>query len=89
MRGHQEADLGEPRVYGGYGSGANAVQQVDSGEPAPQASHGSRRVYVADLDETFASIQEAAQAIGCSHAGLSAALAKGNRVVKGHKVRYA
>lgn len=88
MRGHQEADLGEPRVYGGYGSGANAVQQVDRGE-APKASNGSRRVYVADLGETFASIQDAADAIGASHSGLSTALAKGKTAFKGHKVRYA
>lgn len=88
MIGHQETDLGEPKVYGGYGSGANAEQQVIGSGPV-KAANGSRRVYVADLGETFASIQDAADAIGASHSGLSAALAKGKTAFKGHKVRYA
>lgn len=88
MNWHQEADLGEPKVYGGYGMDANAEQVVDCAKTA-KARNGSRRVYVADLGETFASIHEAAEAIGASHNGLSAALKKGNVEFKGHKVRYA
>lgn len=89
MIGRQETDLGEPRVYGGYGSGANAVQEtVERSEPT-RASNGSIMVYVADLDRTFPSIKDAAAALGVSHNGLSVALKNRRPEFMGHKVRYA
>lgn len=89
MIGHQETDLGEPRVYGGYGSGANAEQvAVDLPEPT-RARDGSVMVYVADLDRTFPSIKDAAAALGVSRSGLSTALKKRKTEFMGHKVRYA
>ncbi len=95
----ERGELPEPIVYGGYGSGANAVQKEygepagdDAGEFAEHAGTGcvGTSVIVDGLGR-FRSVAAAARAIGVSRNALIGKLKRGRgaAVVDGYKVRKA
>lgn len=90
----EHGELPEPIIYGGYGSGANAVQEVysePSGEPDERRG-GHRNGMRCTVDGVaYPSLNRAAEAIGSTSSHLSKALRKGNGrcVVRGREVERA
>ena len=85
----ERGELPEPIIYGGYGSGANAVQEVYS-EPREEPGGGHRNGMRCTVDGvSYPSLNRAAEAIGSTSSHLSKALRKGNGrcVVRGREVK--
>lgn len=86
---HDDRPKCEPIVYGGYGSGANAVQveYVPDCAPAPDMDGRGTPVQVPEMGRAFSSIRAAAQALGVSPSKLQRELRKhGRATVNGYEV---
>lgn len=82
----EHGDMGEPIIYGGYGSDANAVQPLTEDDKKVRNWHGG---IVCEVDgKAYRSMREAAKAIGVTSSSLSKSLKRGmgQATVKGHKV---
>ena len=91
LYGMRDFDLGEPKVYGGYGMDAIASQAADvpeKGEVDGIGKHGNR-VEVVETGVVYNNMHEASRAIGVTHNALIGRLKRGagKAVVNGFTVR--
>lgn len=90
MIGHKETDFGEPKVYGGYGSGANAEQREAVAYEECEGKTG-KGVKVVDWRKRYPSVKAAAKALGVDEQALGRKLRRNNgrTVVNGVVVELA
>ena len=91
LYGMRDYDLGEPKVYGGYGMGATSVQVTEVPEKVEAdgiGKHGTR-VEVVETGAVYNNMHEAARALGVAAATLVGRLKRGNgsAVANGFTVR--
>lgn len=82
LYGMRDYDLGEPKVYGGYGMGATATQQMpveyeDCCESDAVAKKG-KGVKVVDWKKRYPSVKAAAKALGVDDQVLGRKLRRNN-----------
>lgn len=77
FRGEMPETGGGPKVYGGYGQGATDDQVVVGGVVG---SGGGMHVRCVETGESFASISDAARAIGVDRNEAAIAMASGEKV---------
>lgn len=89
---YEDFELPEPTVvYEGTGPVQKAAPPVKELDKAPEGrgKQHMRRIYVAELDETFESVQAAADAMGTGRSSLATALSRGHHTMGGYTFRYA
>lgn len=92
MRGYQEHDLGEPVIYGGYGSGANRSQRSVVKEAAEDSRVQGKPVRCVCMEtmRTFPTVKAAASCYGVAYKTLANRLReRGSASVGGLTFRYA